>query len=151
MPQYSHPCQTARARATHDLDGELSEFEEHLLRQHLERCPDCAVFADEIAATVSMLRAAPLERFSVGLSFRRHRPRRSFQRVALGAASALAAVAVLTVATSTYRSDDPFSRAPSGGSSDEIVQTAPSELPRGVPLTTRILLPIGQRNAVHDF
>ena len=151
MPPYPHSCQTARARATHELDGELSELEGHLLRRHLDCCPDCAVFAEEIAATASLLRATPLERFSVGLSFRRRRPRHSFQRIALGAATGLAAVAVLGVATTTYQSESPVSRAPSGGTGEEIVRTAPLELPRGVPLTTHILLPIGQRNAVHDF
>jgi anti-sigma factor RsiW len=151
MPLHPQSCQTARARATHDLDGELSELEGHLLRWHLERCPDCAVFAAEIAATASMLRTTPLERFSVELSFRRRRPRHSFQRIALGAATGLAAVVVMGVATSTYRSEDPRLRPPAGGSGAEIVPTVPGESPRGVPLTTRILLPIGQRNAVNDF
>ena len=151
MPQYPHSCQTARAWATCDLDGELSELEGHLLRRHLERCPDCAAFAAEIAATASMLRATPLERFSVALSFRRRRPRPTFQRIALGAATGLAAVAVLGVATTTYQSENPLSRAPSGGSGDEIVPAVPGESPRGVPFVTRILLPIGQRNAVNDF
>lgn len=151
MAPYPHSCQAARARATHDLDGELSQLEGHLLRRHLEDCPDCAAFADGIAATASMLRATPLERFSVGLPFRRRRPRHSFQRIALGAATGLAAVAVLGVATTSYRSENPLPRAPSGGSGEEIVPTVVGEFPRGVPITTRLLLPIGQRYAASDF
>jgi hypothetical protein len=54
-------CERTRGWVSLSLDGELSEFERALLRSHLDRCPQCAAFAAEVAATTGLLREARLE------------------------------------------------------------------------------------------
>jgi predicted anti-sigma-YlaC factor YlaD len=54
-------CERTRGWVSLSLDGELSEFERALVASHVDRCPQCAEFAAEAAATTNVLRAAPLE------------------------------------------------------------------------------------------
>lgn len=54
-------CERTRAWASHALDSELSEFEQALVRSHLDRCAECAVFAAGIASATETLRGAGLE------------------------------------------------------------------------------------------
>ena len=86
-------CERARGWASLGLDGELSEFERALLATHLERCAECARFAEELRGFTDELRAAahaslprPLE-----LPVRRRSLARTVQ---VGAAAAVLTVAV---------------------------------------------------------
>ena len=44
-----------------DLDGELSTLEQVMVSRHLERCPSCRSFSDDVATFTRSLRDAPLE------------------------------------------------------------------------------------------
>ena len=54
-------CERTRGWVSLSLDGELSEFERALVASHVDRCPQCAEFAADTAATTSLLRTASLE------------------------------------------------------------------------------------------
>jgi anti-sigma factor RsiW len=55
-------CERTRGWASLDLDGELSDFERALMRSHVERCPACSLFEQEIGSATLALREAPPER-----------------------------------------------------------------------------------------
>jgi anti-sigma factor RsiW len=86
-------CDRAREYASLRLDGELSEFERALLASHLERCPSCRVFADDLVGLTDRLRTAPLDQPDLSLSL----PRRRFVAVRSIQASAAAAAVVSVV------------------------------------------------------
>jgi anti-sigma factor RsiW len=80
-------CDRAREYASLRLDGELSDFERALLDSHLDRCPSCRVFADDLVAVTDRLRTSPLEQPSIAVAL----PRRRFvapRRIQVGAAAA---------------------------------------------------------------
>jgi anti-sigma factor RsiW len=54
-------CNREREWISLALDGELSEFEQVVMAAHLERCADCRVFAADVRACTTSLRAAPAE------------------------------------------------------------------------------------------
>jgi anti-sigma factor RsiW len=54
-------CARARSWVSHELDGELAEFERVFLAAHLRRCGECARFAEEVRSFTHLVRAAPLE------------------------------------------------------------------------------------------
>ena len=86
-------CERARGWTSLALDGELSEFERALLTAHVERCAECARFAEELRGFTDELRAADhasLPR-KVELPVRRRSLGRTVQ---VGAAAAVLAVAV---------------------------------------------------------
>ena len=83
-------CDRAREYASLRLDGELSDFERALLDSHLERCPSCRVFADDLAAVTDRLRAAPLEQPGIAVTL----PRRRFVALRNVQVSAAAAAVV---------------------------------------------------------
>ena len=86
-------CERARGWASLALDGELSEFERALMTAHVERCAECARFAEELRGFTDELRAA--ERASLPRSVELPVRRRSLARtVQVGAAAAVLAVAV---------------------------------------------------------
>jgi anti-sigma factor RsiW len=86
-------CERTRAWVSQALDCELSEFERALVQAHLERCADCAAFADDVSAATAALRAAPLEPlpYPVRLPARR---RRTAGVLRVGAAAAALAGAI---------------------------------------------------------
>jgi anti-sigma factor RsiW len=61
-------CDRARAAISFEVDGELSELELAVLRRHLRQCERCVSFRADTMAFSEMLRAAPLEEYSVGFS-----------------------------------------------------------------------------------
>jgi anti-sigma factor RsiW len=75
------------------MDGELSDFERALLDSHLERCPSCRAFADDLVAVTNRLRAAPLAQPSIMVSL----PRRRFVAMRNVQVSAAAAAVVSVV------------------------------------------------------
>jgi hypothetical protein len=90
-------CDRIRSQVSLELDNELSQLEHAMVSAHLERCPDCRAYRDEVAAFTSALRAAPLERMERPVALRR--PRRVIAaRLQVGVAAAFAVVA-LGVAT----------------------------------------------------
>jgi predicted anti-sigma-YlaC factor YlaD len=80
-------CDRAREYASLRLDGELSDFERALLDTHLERCPSCRVFADDLVGLTDRLRSAPLAAPELSLSLPRRRFA-AFGRIQAGAAAA---------------------------------------------------------------
>src|SRR5919197_5607379 len=101
IPAQSWACERARRAISLRLDGELSELEEAVLDSHLASCAHCTVFAADVAATTTTLRAAPLEVLGrrIELPLRRRAafgPRAATAWVA-GAAAAAAALLAVTV------------------------------------------------------
>lgn len=86
-------CDRAREYASLRLDGELSDFERALLDSHLDRCPSCRAFADDLVAVTGRLRAAPLEQPSIAVTL----PRRRFVALRHVQVSAAAAAVVSVV------------------------------------------------------
>lgn len=87
-------CERARAWAALVPDGELSMLEQRLLDAHLARCGPCSRFCAQVAAAAAELRAAALQPFQVTLSVPAPR-RRVYERVRMvGAAAAVAAMAL---------------------------------------------------------
>jgi predicted anti-sigma-YlaC factor YlaD len=93
MRSSSRRCDRAREYASLRLDGELSEFERVLLDSHLERCPSCHAFAEDLVAVTDHLRSAPLEAPQLAITL----PRRRFAGVRGIQASAAAAAIVSVV------------------------------------------------------
>jgi predicted anti-sigma-YlaC factor YlaD len=88
-------CARACQQLSLRLDSELSEFESVLLEAHLARCADCRAFGQSITGFTGVLRAVPAEAPSV--TFQVTRSRRMILASSLRAASAAAAVAVVTL------------------------------------------------------
>lgn len=70
--QQSSACQSARERISLHLDGELCEFEQLALNEHLASCARCRAHAASVAEASDRLRSAPLEqpKFPVVLPYR---------------------------------------------------------------------------------
>jgi ferric-dicitrate binding protein FerR (iron transport regulator) len=88
-------CERARESASLCLDGELSEFEQALLRAHVSRCVACRAFRSELHAVTARIRTAPLERLEqpIALPSRRRLTRRPVE-IAAAAALMLTALGV---------------------------------------------------------
>ena len=91
-------CTRARESASARLDGELAELDAARLDVHLNSCSECQSFADGIAKTGGLLRAAVLDRPAAGMFTPIHQGRRIG---ALPAAAAAAAI-VIAVAGSSF-------------------------------------------------
>ena len=90
-------CERARQSVSLQVDGELSEFEQALLRAHLARCPHCRAFDAQVGALTAEVRAVPLEPLERPIALPRRR-RTVVGNVQLAAA---AAVAVLVAGLGT--------------------------------------------------
>ena len=100
----SHLCERARAWASLRVDGELSELEAALLGAHLERCPECRMFARGVEAVAGGLRSVRLERPApLALAV----PRRRSKARVLQFAAATAAVVAAGVAAALTGSSNP--------------------------------------------
>jgi predicted anti-sigma-YlaC factor YlaD len=86
-------CDRAREYASLRLDGELSDFESALLESHIERCPSCRAFAEDLLGVTARLRTAPLERPLIVMTL----PQRRFAAVRRMQVSAAAAAVVSVV------------------------------------------------------
>jgi hypothetical protein len=90
-------CARARESASARLDGELAELLVAQLEAHLRSCSECQSFADGIAKTGGLLRAAPLDRPAAAIFIPVHQRRR------IGALpTAAAAAIVIAVAGSSF-------------------------------------------------
>lgn len=93
-------CDTARARVSLQLDGELSPFEASLLARHLRRCGACAAFAEDAHASTELLRAAaPEVPPQFWLARRRAASRGAIRTAAITAATAAAALVAVSTAS----------------------------------------------------
>jgi predicted anti-sigma-YlaC factor YlaD len=86
-------CDRAREYASLRLDGELSDFESALLDSHIERCPSCRAFAEDLVGVTERLRTAPLDKPLIVLTL----PQRRFAALRTMQASAAAAAVVSVV------------------------------------------------------
>jgi predicted anti-sigma-YlaC factor YlaD len=90
-------CARARESASARLDGELAELDAARLDVHLNSCSECQSFADEIAKTGGLLRAALPDRPAAAMFTPIHQGRR------IGALPAAATAAiVIAVAGSSF-------------------------------------------------
>jgi predicted anti-sigma-YlaC factor YlaD len=150
-------CERARAWASRELDGELSELESAMLHHHVGRCEPCAVFVEGTSRATQMLRQAPLEQIASRIVVMRHRRRPSVLRAAstLAAACVVLAMVGVTVSRELRYQSSPDQRSP-------IEQRLFTEQPKlGSDATARAddpgirvlagRLPVGQRNARDDF
>ena len=137
-PGIDPACDDARRAASLELDGALDEVGRIHLRRHLESCPECSPLVNEMEASTSLLRRAPLARFSCelvgGQLARSCSP--GLGRHCAGAAAAVVALVLATGALPHH--DDGAAPSPPGARADAAVVS---------PLT----LPIGQRSAMDDF
>jgi predicted anti-sigma-YlaC factor YlaD len=97
LRSHSRLCDRAREYSSRGLDGELSEFEQALLENHLERCEPCRAYSVELEQIVGRLRLAPLEALPhpISLPSRRRVRGRVLQVAAAGAAAVVAVTAGL--------------------------------------------------------
>ena len=151
-------CERARAWASRDLDGELSELESAMLHHHMHRCEPCAAFAEGTAHATQLLRQAPLEQIAARVVIMRHRRRPRVLRAASTLAAACVVLAMVGVTVSRelrYQSSRDLQRSP-------IEQRLFTEQPKlGSTAAARPddlgirasadRLPVGQRNARDDF
>jgi predicted anti-sigma-YlaC factor YlaD len=86
-------CDRAREYASLRLDGELSDFESALLDSHIERCPSCRAFAEDLGGVTERLRTASLAKPLIVLTL----PQRRFAALRTMQASAAAAAVVSVV------------------------------------------------------
>jgi hypothetical protein len=108
----SMECERARARASLELDGELSQVEQALLRAHVGRCVLCAGFERELDALTLEIRRAPLQRPArTGMPGRRRSTGRRVLRVGALAAAVAIAAALGSLAGSLSSSDRAGDRA----------------------------------------
>jgi anti-sigma factor RsiW len=109
-------CDRARAWASLELDGELSQLESALLASHVRRCAPCATAVAEMRAATSLLRAAPPEALSRPLTIAAPPARRRPLAVRLALAATLAALAAsLGVLAGSVGGDSPRPAPPAGG------------------------------------
>ncbi len=86
-------CDRVRAQVSLQLDGELAELERRMLAAHLERCAECAAYADDLEQFTYAIRSAPLERLERPVVIERRR-RLSGVRLQVAAAAGLAVAAL---------------------------------------------------------
>jgi predicted anti-sigma-YlaC factor YlaD len=113
-------CERAREWASLELDGELSELEFRLLRDHLNGCAGCLRFASETAQLTAVVRAAPLMTHHVRVVVPRARRRVPLRALQFAAAAALlAAVGVAGVVGFAGGSGN-------GGVGEAMIQVSPA-------------------------
>ena len=87
-------------------DGELSELEGTLLRAHLARCGSCSRFAGDVAGITDALRAASFEQLSQPVTIPMWRRRALARLRTIGAAAAVAAMALGIASRAPVASSD---------------------------------------------
>ncbi len=145
-------CERARTSISTELDGELSEVEQAMLRRHLRQCAACTAFHLETGAFTQVLREAELEDYRVGFSPLTARRRWTGQLRRVAPAVAAAALFVTVGGTLGRFVGE---REPVGPSSPlTSVRSSSSSPPLAsgtYPDPSKPLLPLGQRSASEDF
>jgi anti-sigma factor RsiW len=86
-------CDRVRAQVSLELDGELSQLEQRMLSAHLERCADCARYADDVRDLTERIRTAPAALMQRPVVVRRRRAITT-TRIQIGVAAAFALAAL---------------------------------------------------------
>jgi anti-sigma factor RsiW len=86
-------CDRVRAQVSLQLDGELSQLEQRMLAAHLDRCPECSAYKDDVEWFTVGIRSAPLEELQRPVVIERSR-RHVGARLQAAAAAAVALVAL---------------------------------------------------------
>ena len=92
MAVLTRSCERARTWISLDLDDELSELEQAMLRRHVRSCAACAGFQADAASITGRLRLAPLEPVPAPVVLPARR-RSVVRLVQIGAAAAVAIAA----------------------------------------------------------
>src|SRR5512134_2803316 len=87
-------CERSHMQQSLSLDGELSEIERRMLVAHMERCPDCAAYGDDVGNFTRRLREAPYVSLSRPVTISRARRAAAFGRLQVGVAASLAIAAL---------------------------------------------------------
>jgi anti-sigma factor RsiW len=86
-------CERIRAQVSLELDGELSQLEQRMLDSHLERCANCAHYAEEVRDVTYRIRTAPPATLRRPVVLRRRRAMTT-TRLQIGVAAAFALAAL---------------------------------------------------------
>jgi anti-sigma factor RsiW len=86
-------CERVRAQVSLELDGELSQLEQRMLDSHLERCANCAHYAEEVRDVTYRIRTAPPATLRRPVVLRRRRALTT-TRLQIGVAAAFALAAL---------------------------------------------------------
>jgi predicted anti-sigma-YlaC factor YlaD len=88
-------CERSREWVSLQLDGELSMLERRMLDVHLERCPGCRAFSDQVTGITGLVRIAEAEvpTRSIHVAVRRHPRNLGVTRRVMRSATAAAAIA----------------------------------------------------------
>jgi anti-sigma factor RsiW len=99
-------CVRVREQVSLELDGELSQLEHRMLDTHLERCPRCAAYADDVRQFTERMRSAPPALMQRPVVVRKRRPLTTVRlQVGIAAAFALAALGLGTQLASSTGSE----------------------------------------------
>jgi ferric-dicitrate binding protein FerR (iron transport regulator) len=124
-------CERARNWVSLDLDDELSELENAMLRAHTARCAPCAAFQADAAAMTSCLRLAPLEPMPAPVVLPTRR--RSVSRIAQVGAAAAVAVVAAGLGTMLSSPESAATSAPVQRPTEAQLMVAYLDAPQGLP------------------
>lgn len=149
----SRSCEHARASISADLDGELSEVEQAMLRRHLRQCSGCSAFRVESRGFTDTLRHAQLEEYSVGFSLLTARRRRWPGQVRRVIPTVAAAVLFVTVGGTLGRAVGERNQAEPAPSIANVrsISSSPPRASGTFVAVRKPSLPLGQRSASEDF
>lgn len=88
-------CHRTRQRLSLRLDLELSSFEQTAVDRHLDGCPACAAFAEDLELMTDVLREAELDDPHIAFELPRRRSRLDVART--GAIASVAALLAMTI------------------------------------------------------
>ena len=104
-------CVRVREQVSLELDGELSQLEQHMLATHLERCLRCATYAADVRDLTDRIRNAPPATMQRPVVVRRRRALTAVRlQVGVAAAFALAALGLGTQMAASTESQSSFAR-----------------------------------------
>jgi len=104
-------CARVREQVSLELDSELSQLEQRMLATHLERCPRCAAYAQDVRDVTERIRNAPRAIMQRPVVVRRRRPLTTVRlQVGVAAAFALAALGLGTQLAASTESQSSLSR-----------------------------------------
>jgi Putative zinc-finger len=143
MDVRARSCEHAAELVSLELDGALSLFERALLRRHLQRCGECAVYARQVAAVTEMIRAAPLEPIGVRNDAWRpfRRVSRLVQKVAVTAAVAAVGIWLAVGSLQTNPERGPATGGAAGSTGQAVVNDRydwSAGLPRSMKVTQQL-------------
>jgi predicted anti-sigma-YlaC factor YlaD len=125
-------CARARAWVSHEVDGELAQFERLFLAAHVRRCAECADFAENVRAFTNLVRSTPLESPSRQVEVPVRRPARTRVVARVAIASALVALAAGLGVLAGSNGGEPVRQAtsPVGDVAFAVQQSVDRERPR---------------------